>query len=107
MQQVPLSHIPEAVYKTSVDWINQRSFEAVASFVLWLLDNIHADLEIHQGTVKGSKKVSQQAPSKSQVSLCFLVYLPFFGLHNLFMSLMCAVGLTRKCSPWAVEERFN
>lgn len=85
LQQVPLSHIPEAVYKTSVDWINQRVFEAVASFVLWLLDNIHADLAIHQATVKGSKKVAQPAASKSQVYFLFhyLSYL-FWGKTHEF-----------------------
>lgn len=69
MVDIPLSHIPEAVYKTSVDWINQRSAEALGSFVLWSLDSILADLASHQGTVKGSKKVVQQTPSKSQVAI--------------------------------------
>jgi hypothetical protein len=65
LQQIPLSHISEAVYKTSADWINQRSIVALGSFVLWSLDSILADLASQQG---GSKKGAQQASSKSQVS---------------------------------------
>ncbi|KAJ7964490.1 Transmembrane protein [Quillaja saponaria] len=66
---IPLSHISEDVYKTSVDWISQRSSEALGSFVLWSLDSILADLANHLGTAKGSKKVVQQASSKSQVAI--------------------------------------
>ncbi|KAK8611601.1 hypothetical protein V6N13_131648 [Hibiscus sabdariffa] len=72
MVDIPLSNVPEDVYKTSVEWLNRRSLDAVASFVLWSLDSILADLASHQGTTKGSKKVSQQAPSKSLVDI-FLV----------------------------------
>lgn len=68
MVDIPISHIPEAVYKTSVDWINQRPAEALGSIVLWAMDSIFADLASHQGTVKASKKVVQ-APSKSQVAI--------------------------------------
>ncbi|XP_057970475.1 uncharacterized protein LOC131159515 [Malania oleifera] len=69
MVDIPLSHLPEAVYKTSVDWISKRSFEALGPFVLWSLDGILADLASHQGPAKGSKKVVQQMPSKSQVAI--------------------------------------
>ncbi|XP_021296622.1 uncharacterized protein LOC110425874 [Herrania umbratica] len=64
---IPLSNVPEDVYRTSVDWLNRRSVDALVSFALWSLDSILADLTIHQGVAKGSKKVAQQAPSKSQV----------------------------------------
>jgi len=66
--QTPLSHISDAVYKTSVDWINQRSPEALSSFLLWSLDSILADLGSPQTVGKGSKKVVQQVSSKSQVT---------------------------------------
>ncbi|CAH8308496.1 unnamed protein product [Eruca vesicaria subsp. sativa] len=67
---VPLSHIPEPVYKTSVDWINQRPIEALGSFVLWAFDCILTDLAAHQGGVKGGKKGAQQhTSSKSQVAI--------------------------------------
>ncbi|KAK0575399.1 hypothetical protein LWI29_038497 [Acer saccharum] len=66
---IPLSHISDDVYKTSVDWINQRSPEALGSFILWSLDSILADLETHQAGAKGSKKAAQQASSKSQVAM--------------------------------------
>ncbi|XP_062004417.1 uncharacterized protein LOC133721742 [Rosa rugosa] len=68
MVDIPLSHISENVYKTSVDWIGQRSTEALGSFVLWSLDCILADLASHQGAAKGSKKVVQQ-PSRCQVAI--------------------------------------
>ncbi|KAF7827640.1 transmembrane protein 214-B-like [Senna tora] len=66
---VPLSHISDAVYKTSVDWISQRSPEALSSFVLWSLDSILVDLASQQAVAKGSKKGAQQATSKSQVAI--------------------------------------
>ncbi|PWA53566.1 hypothetical protein CTI12_AA443680 [Artemisia annua] len=65
----PVSHIPEAVYKTSVDWINNRSSEALSSFVLWSLDSILVDFSIQQGSGKGSKKGPQKTSSKSQVGI--------------------------------------
>lgn len=67
-KQIPLSHISEKVYKTSIDWIGQRSSDALLYFIRWSLDSVLDDLAIHQGVAKGSKKVAQQAPSKSQVS---------------------------------------
>ncbi|KAH6802219.1 transmembrane protein of unknown function DUF2359 [Perilla frutescens var. frutescens] len=69
---VPVSYISEAVYKTSVDWINHRSYEALGSFVLWSLDCILADLAAQQPGSKGSKKGVQATSSKSQVAI-FLV----------------------------------
>ncbi|KAK9074547.1 hypothetical protein SSX86_007145 [Deinandra increscens subsp. villosa] len=65
----PISHIPEAVYKTSVDWINKRSMEALGSFFLWSLDSILADLASQLGDAKGSKKGAQKTSSKSQVGM--------------------------------------
>ncbi|XP_020222454.1 uncharacterized protein LOC109804938 [Cajanus cajan] len=65
----PLSHISDAVYKTSADWINQRSPEALSSFLLWSLDSIIADLGSQQSGAKGSKKSVQQVASKSQVAM--------------------------------------
>lgn len=72
ISDVPVSHLPEPVYKTSVDWINQRSFEALGSFVLWALDSILVDLAAQLAGSKGSKKSGQQTSSKSQVAM-FLV----------------------------------
>ncbi|XP_022771920.1 uncharacterized protein LOC111314634 [Durio zibethinus] len=66
---IPLSNVPEDVYKTSVDWLNQRSLDALVSFVLWSLDSILADLASHQAVTKGSKKVSQQSSLKSLVAI--------------------------------------
>lgn len=67
-----MSHVPEPVYKTSVDWINQRPIEALGSFVLWAFDCILTDLAAHQvGGAKGGKKGAQQqhTSSKSQVNV--------------------------------------
>ncbi|KAJ6684292.1 TRANSMEMBRANE PROTEIN 214 [Salix viminalis] len=66
---IPLAHISQDVYKTAVDWLGQRSLEALASFVLWSMDSIFDDLASHQGITKGSKKVVQQSPSKSLVAI--------------------------------------
>lgn len=72
-KQVPLSHIPEPVCKTSADWINQRPVEALGGFVLWAFDCILTDLAAHQGGPKGGKKGAQQTPSKSQVMFMLLI----------------------------------
>ncbi|XP_021598615.1 uncharacterized protein LOC110604664 isoform X1 [Manihot esculenta] len=69
MIDIPLSHISDAVYKTSVDWINQRSIEALGSFVLWSLDSILADLASQQVGTKAAKKGVQHVSSKSQVAI--------------------------------------
>lgn len=68
LEQIPLSHIPDAVYKTSVDWIAQKPVEALGGFVLWCLDVIYADLASQSVPAKGSKKSAAQLPSKAQVT---------------------------------------
>jgi len=87
--QVPLSHISETVYKTSVDWINRRSPEALSSFLLWSLDSILADLGSQQTVTKGSKKAVQQVTSKSQVTytrlLCHETVVVFCYFKFLFV----------------------
>ncbi|XP_030496095.1 uncharacterized protein LOC115712030 [Cannabis sativa] len=70
---VPLSHISEVVYKTSVDFINQHSLEALGSFVLWSLESLLADFTSHQAGAKGSKKAAQHVSSKSQVAIFVVV----------------------------------
>ncbi|XP_042011257.1 transmembrane protein 214-A-like [Salvia splendens] len=69
---VPVSYISEAVYKASVDWINQRSYDALGTFVVWSLDGILADLAAQQSGNKVSKKGVNATSSKSQVAI-FLV----------------------------------
>ncbi|KAF3445206.1 hypothetical protein FNV43_RR14900 [Rhamnella rubrinervis] len=85
---IPLSHISEDVYKTSVDWISCKSSEALGSFVFWSLDSILADLASHQGTVKGSKKVVQQAPSKSQVAIFVVLAMTLRRKPDVLISLL-------------------
>ncbi|GMH01978.1 hypothetical protein Nepgr_003817 [Nepenthes gracilis] len=67
--EIPLCLISDAVYKTSSDWINQHSYEALNSFVLCLLDSILTDLTRQLTVVKGSKKHLQPPSSKSQVAM--------------------------------------
>ncbi|KAE8711682.1 putative ubiquitin-conjugating enzyme E2 26-like isoform X1 [Hibiscus syriacus] len=69
LADIPLSHIPDAVYKTSAEWISQQSLEALGFFVLWSLDIILEDLVAQQASVKGSKKSVQQTSSKSKVGI--------------------------------------
>ncbi|XP_021733119.1 uncharacterized protein LOC110699935 [Chenopodium quinoa] len=69
LSEIPVSHIPDAVYKTSIDWISQRSVPALSSFAILLLDSILADLNVQAPSVKNAKKATQQPTSKSQVAL--------------------------------------
>ncbi|KAJ6813249.1 uncharacterized protein M6B38_144770 [Iris pallida] len=66
---VPLCHISDPVYKTSVDWIAKKSAQPLGDFILWCLDSILADLASQQTPAKGSKKPVQQSPSKGQVAI--------------------------------------
>ncbi|MBA0550868.1 hypothetical protein Golob_021778, partial [Gossypium lobatum] len=69
LADIPLSHISDAVYKTSADWVSQRSLEALGFFVLWSLDIILEDLAAQQAGAKGSKKGAQQTSLKSKVGI--------------------------------------
>ncbi|XP_028051521.1 uncharacterized protein LOC114256123 [Camellia sinensis] len=66
---IPIIHISEDVYKTSVYWINQQPSEALQSFALWSLDSILANLGSQQASVKGSKKGAPSTSLKSQVAI--------------------------------------
>lgn len=72
LQQIPLCHISDSVYKTSADWISQKSTEALGNFVLWCLDSILADLANQQPAGKGSKRPVHQPLSKSQVPFNYI-----------------------------------
>ncbi|MCL7032529.1 hypothetical protein MKW94_012556 [Papaver nudicaule] len=86
---IPLSYISEDVYKTSVDWINQRSPEALGSFVLWSLDSILADLAAHlQVGSKGSKKAVQQVSSKAQVAIFVVLAMTLRRKPDVLISLL-------------------
>ncbi|KAK0598424.1 hypothetical protein LWI29_034562 [Acer saccharum] len=88
MVDIPISHISEEVYKTSVDWLGQRSFDALGSFVLWSLESIFTDLTSHQGAVKGSKKAVQLAPSKSLVAIFVVVAMILRRKPDVMISLL-------------------
>ncbi|XP_039064230.1 transmembrane protein 214-B-like [Hibiscus syriacus] len=66
---IPLSHISDAFYKTSVDWISQQSLEVLGFFVLWSLDIILEELAAQQASAKSSKKGVQQTSAKSKVGI--------------------------------------
>ncbi|KAI3976960.1 hypothetical protein MKX01_008818 [Papaver californicum] len=86
---IPLSYISEDVYKTSVDWINQRSPEALCSFVLWSLDSILADLAAHlQVGSKGSKKAVQQVSTKAQVAIFVVLAMTLRRKPDVLVSLL-------------------
>lgn len=65
---IPVNHISEDVYKTSVDWISKQPLAELQTFIIWGLDSILVDLANQQGSIKGSKK-SVQPSSKSQVAI--------------------------------------
>ncbi|KAK3218491.1 hypothetical protein Dsin_012461 [Dipteronia sinensis] len=88
MVDIPISHISEDVYKTSVDWLCQRSFDALGSFVLWSLESIFTDLTSHQGAVKGSKKAVQLAPSKSLVAIFVVLAMVLRRKPDVMISLL-------------------
>ncbi|GLT94418.1 hypothetical protein SLE2022_121590 [Rubroshorea leprosula] len=69
LADIPLSQISDTVYKTSADWINQRTIEALSSFILWSLGCIFDDLAAQHASAKGAKKAPQQGSSKSQVGI--------------------------------------
>ncbi|KAB5560926.1 hypothetical protein DKX38_005883 [Salix brachista] len=89
---IPLAHVSQDVYKTSVDWLGQRSIEALGSFVLWSLDSIFADLASHQGVAKGSKKVAQQSPSKSQVAIFMVLAMALRRKPDVLINLLPVIS---------------
>ncbi|XP_073298912.1 uncharacterized protein [Primulina huaijiensis] len=60
------------LYKTSIDWINHFSYDALGTFVCWSFDGILAGLVTQLLGPKGSRKGVQPASSKSQFAI-FLV----------------------------------
>ncbi|XP_075505707.1 uncharacterized protein LOC142542771 [Primulina tabacum] len=72
LADVPVSCISEAVYKTSVDWINHFSYDALGTFVLWSFDRFLTGLVTQLLGPKGSRKGAESSSSKSQVAI-FLV----------------------------------
>lgn len=94
MVDVPLSHVPEAVYKTSMEWLNRQSLDDVGSFVLRLWDSILSDLASHQeGTVKGSKKMAhvQPPPSNSQVAIFVVLAMALRRKPDILISLLATL----------------
>ncbi|XP_022859083.1 uncharacterized protein LOC111379878, partial [Olea europaea var. sylvestris] len=98
---VPVSYISETVYKTSVDWINHCSYDALGSFVLWSLDGILADLTTQQLGSKVSKKGGQPTSSKSQVHDLYKqdkIY-----IDNIEVSVAALRKLSKECKEIPLE----
>ncbi|KAK4797639.1 hypothetical protein SAY86_029965 [Trapa natans] len=89
LADIPICHISEDVYKTSVDWLSQRSAEAIGTFVLWLVDTVFADFTGHLGAAsKGSKKVIQPVSSKSQVAVFVVLAMVLRRKPDVLVSIM-------------------
>ncbi|KAG0495487.1 hypothetical protein HPP92_000178 [Vanilla planifolia] len=89
---VPISHIQNPVYKTSVDWIAQKSPDSLGDFVLWCIDAILADLESQQVTSKASKKTNQQSPLKCQVAVFVVLALTLRRKPDVLINLLPKLG---------------
>lgn len=106
--QIPLSYVPEDVYKTSIEWLRQKSSEQLGSFVMWLFDGILADLASHLGAPKGSKKVVQAASSKSQASFLrereICIFYQYFGTFSSVCSFWNIVSYTQYIHLYSLKE---
>lgn len=68
LAEIPLCYIPEAVRKTSADWINQQPTEELNKFSLWAFRSVLEDI-VPQGGHKGSKQATQPVAVKTKVAL--------------------------------------
>ncbi|EFH56038.1 hypothetical protein ARALYDRAFT_345677 [Arabidopsis lyrata subsp. lyrata] len=58
---VPLSHIPESVYKISVDWIQRQKLNTLCGFIWWALNKINGCLTELRGGPPHTYRKSQRA----------------------------------------------
>eukprot|EP01018_Ginkgo_biloba_P025619 Gb_32106 [translate_table: standard] len=66
--EIPLCHIPDAVFKTSADWISQHPTEALSKFTLWAFCSVLEDIGTQQAR-KGSKQAAQPVAVKTKVAI--------------------------------------
>ncbi|KAK1320918.1 hypothetical protein QJS10_CPA03g00526 [Acorus calamus] len=85
---IPVCHVPQAVYSTAVDWIGQRPADSLGKFVVWSMDKILDDLASQQASAKGSKKSGQQTSSKSQVPIFLVLALTLRRKPDILISLL-------------------
>ncbi|CAO2828513.1 unnamed protein product [Amaranthus hypochondriacus] len=104
LSENPVSHIPDAVYRTSVDWINQRSVTALSSFVILLLDTILTDLNNQLPSNKNAKKASLQPSSKSQVAVFVVLAMVLRRKPDVFVSLLPTL---RENSKYQGQEKLS
>ncbi|XP_020251861.1 uncharacterized protein LOC109829145 [Asparagus officinalis] len=100
---VPLCHISDLVYKTSADWISQKSADALGNFVLWCLDSILADLANQQPAGKGSKKPVQQPSTKSQVAIFVVLAMTLRRKPDVLVSILSKL---RDNPKYQGQEKF-
>lgn len=104
LAEIPISHIPDAVYRTSVDWINKRSVAALSSLVILLLDTILADLNNQHPNAKNAKKASQQSSSKSQVAVFVVLAMVLRRKPDVLVSLLPTL---RENSKYQGQEKIS
>lgn len=68
LAEIPLCYIPEAVCKTSADWINQQPAEELNKFSLWAFRSVIEDIGTKAGH-KGSKQAALPVAVKTKVAL--------------------------------------
>ncbi|KAK1268163.1 hypothetical protein QJS04_geneDACA017666 [Acorus gramineus] len=85
---IPICHVPEAVYRIAADWIGQRPADSLGKFVVWSMDKILDDLASQQSSAKGSKKSGQQPSSKSQVPIFLVLALTLRRKPDILISLL-------------------
>ncbi|KAG0463059.1 hypothetical protein HPP92_021535 [Vanilla planifolia] len=100
--EVPICHIPKPVYRASVNWIAQKSPDALGDFVLWCLDGILADLASQQAAAKGTKKATQHSPSKSQVAIFVVAAM---SLRQKPESLICVLQKIKDNPKYEGQEK--
>ncbi|WOL09461.1 hypothetical protein Cni_G18214 [Canna indica] len=86
--EVPLCYISENIYKTSADWISEKSPEHVREFVLWCLDSILSDIGSEQVAAKSLKRHAQQTPPKAQVALFVVLAMTLRRKPDILISLL-------------------
>ncbi|ERN00696.1 hypothetical protein AMTRI_Chr13g83930 [Amborella trichopoda] len=93
---IPLCHIPDDVYKTSVDWIGKRNADALGEFALWALDNILTDVGAQQGGLKNAKKLTQQPSYRAQVAMFVVLSMVLRKKPDILVNLLSTLKTNAK-----------
>ncbi|KAK4742215.1 hypothetical protein SAY87_000216 [Trapa incisa] len=93
---ISLSHVPEDVYKISMEWLQTKSPESLLTFAFNLLDSILSELASHLGSVKGSKKAVHTAAAKSQVAVFTILSMALQRKPEVLVSMLPTLKGTSK-----------